>query len=389
MIPHWGMERIKIMSKLFSRETIMPQSRAEEYEMLFHLRYEKALNSDVFNLISAIKKFKSENITVWHCCTYGGVGYYTVSDGTNKRYVPSYYELECVGGCWSCSVYERLYMGQLHLMKYLEAVKSEICDRCFVEMPLKCLYIDYILFDFDKEKDGLSDFYNKTELTGILLIANKYRKDFTDKYSEQVNIYNNMVSQGYSYWDYYNGLENKEFDCIANIIDKAVNEIYKNRDSLEACELWEKARKAIYSLDDIKRDTVYPSDYMKGNDDVYNNRTRDKRYIKLRRLILQWGDYSGSIFDKPCDEAAAKNDLLTFYGALIKCKPDKHILKDMRGYYAYLINIIPFQQALAKRKYSLACHELETLFVSHPILQPRIYYNLIRLGKKYLNIADK
>ncbi len=78
MIPHWGMERIKIMSKLFSRETIMPQSRVEEYEMLFHLRYEKALNSDVFNLISAIKKFKSENITVWHCCTYGGVGYYTV-----------------------------------------------------------------------------------------------------------------------------------------------------------------------------------------------------------------------------------------------------------------------------------------------------------------------
>ncbi|MBS6591503.1 MAG: hypothetical protein KH324_08410 [Ruminococcus sp.] len=54
-----------------------------------------------------------------------------------------------------------------------------------------------------------------------------------------------------------------------------------------------------------------------------------------------------------------------------------------------LINLIPFQQALARGKYSLACHELETLFVSHPILQPRIYYNLIRLGQKYLNIADK
>lgn len=157
-------------------------------------------------------------------------------------------------------------------------------------------------------------------------------------------------------------------------------------------ELWGDAKKAIYSLDNIKRNMVKPSDNTSNtrrNNDMYKNRTNDKRYIKLRNQIQQWGDYSGSIFDKPCDEAAAKNDLLTFYSVLTKCNPDKHILKDMRGYYAYLINIIPFQQALAKRKYNLACHELETLFVSHPILQPRIYYNLIRLGKKYLNIAGK
>mgnify|MGYP003376800125 CR=1 FL=1 len=122
---------------------------------------------------------------------------------------------------------------------------------------------------------------------------------------------------------------------------------------------------------------------------MYRDRKKDKRYIELRKLIQQWGDYSGSIFDKPCDEVAAKRDLLAFYNVLRKCKPDKYIIKDMRGYYAYLINLIPFQQALARGKYSLACHELETLFVSHPILQSRIYYNLIRLEKKYLNVAGK
>lgn len=117
---------------------------------------------------------------------------------------------------------------------------------------------------------------------------------------------------------------------------------------------------------------------------MYNDRNKDKRYIKLHKQIQQWGNYSGAIFDEPCDEAAAKMDLLSFYSVLRKCMPDKRICVGMRGYYAYLINLLPFQQALEKGKYSLACHELETLFVSHPILQQRIYYNLLLLEKRYL-----
>ena len=117
----------------------------------------------------------------------------------------------------------------------------------------------------------------------------------------------------------------------------------------------------------------------------YIDREKDKRYIKLREQIQQWGNYLGTVYDEPCDEEAAKNDLLAFYDLLRKCKPDKRICIGERSYYAYMINLLPFQQALHKGKYSLACHELETLFVSHPILQPRIYYNLLRLEEKYLD----
>ena len=239
----------------------MPKQRADEYMQWFKHRYENALKQDVSNLISAIKRFHSKTITVWHCCTYDGSGYYTISDGTNKRYVSSAYDLECVGGCWSFSVYERLYMGQMHLIKYLKAVRAVLYKNKSVTMPLKCLYIEYILFDF--EKYDLSDIYNEKEYERCLAIANKYRETFTEKYSKQVKIYNHFVSEGYSYWDYYNGLNNNEFICVANIIDTAVNEIYKNREHLEVCELWNDAKNAICSLNDIKWNMLKPSDNKK------------------------------------------------------------------------------------------------------------------------------
>lgn len=243
----------------------MPKESIDECMQGFKQRYENAFEQDISNLISAIKKFHSENITVWHCCTYDGSGYYTISDGTNKRYVSSAYDLmcdwECTGGSWSFYSYECLYMGQMHLIKYLKAVRSVLYKNKSVTMPLKCLYIDYILFDF--EEYPLREFYDKKTFRRCLAIANKYRENFAEKYSNQVKIYNHFVSEGYSYWDYYNGLDNKEFICVANIIDKAVEEILKNRICLEACELWYDARSAILSMKDIKRNMLKPSDNKK------------------------------------------------------------------------------------------------------------------------------
>lgn len=102
-----------------------------------------------------------------------------------------------------------------------------------------------------------------------------------------------------------------------------------------------------------------------------------RRYIKLQQIIDKWGEHS-------C-ESAAKSDLIIFFKALRHCRPDRKLNLGFRtGYYSFLINLLPLQNALVNQNYALACHELETLFAYEPILQNRIYCNLWSLYKKYL-----
>ena len=129
------------INKRYLKQTIMPKDSAEMYRQDFQERHEKALSQDINNLSDVINAFDDEKVTVWHCCTSDGYGYYTVSNGEKKRFVHSEYKLECVGGCWSLHVYERLYMWQVNLIKFLESVKAEICSKFSAEMPLKTLYV--------------------------------------------------------------------------------------------------------------------------------------------------------------------------------------------------------------------------------------------------------
>ncbi len=103
----------------------------------------------------------------------------------------------------------------------------------------------------------------------------------------------------------------------------------------------------------------------------------ERKYIKLQRVIDKWIEHPS--------ELAAKENLLNFFEALRHCRPDKKLNLGFRtGYYSFLINLLPLQNALVKKKYALACHELETLFACEPILQKRIYCNLWQLYEKYL-----
>lgn len=103
-------------------------------------------------------------------------------------------------------------------------------------------------------------------------------------------------------------------------------------------------------------------------------------YRKLKKIILEWGDYSGAIWNKSCNEDAAQNGLKRFFNALERCSPDKKLdLGTRTGYYSFLINFIPLKRAIENKQYALACHELETLMAYEPVLQERIYYNLIRI----------
>ena len=242
------------LNEIKNKKTIMPKERAEMYRQDFQERHEKALSQDINNLSDVINAFHDKKVTVWHCCTSDGYGYYTVSNGEKKRFVHSEYELECVGGCWSLHVYERLYMGQVNLMKFLEAVKAEICSKFSAEMPLKTLYIAYILDNLENfEKDCIDNGCYYEEDKSNFEIAREYQKEFTENYTEQIEVYNTIVANGGNFWNYYNGADNHEYSCVSDILESAINEIYKNRKQLESCELWENARKSIDMMNEIKR----------------------------------------------------------------------------------------------------------------------------------------
>lgn len=226
------------INKRYLKKTIMSECNAAMYRQDFQERHEKALSQDISNLSDVINAFHDEKVTVWHCCTSDGYGYYTVSNGEKKRFVHSEYKLECVGGCWSLHVYERLYMGQVNLMKFLEAVKSEICSKFSAEMPLKTLYIAYILTDLEKWEDTCKkdDFYREEDKHDFE-IAREYQNEFTKNYTGQIENYNKVLANGGNFWSYYNSSDNYEYSCVANILESAISEIYKNREQLESCEL--------------------------------------------------------------------------------------------------------------------------------------------------------
>lgn len=231
-------------------KTIMSKEQAEIYRQDFQERHNKAILEDIQKLSAVINnEFHNEKVMVWHCCTSSGLGYYTVSNGEKKRFVRSEYGLECVGGVWSLHVYERLYMGQTYLTRFLESVKHELRKKYPVEMPLKTLYIAYILTDFE---NSLKDEYYREEDKCNFEIAKKYQREFTEQYSEQIKIYNTIIANGGSLWNYYNGKDNYEYSCVSDILENAVSEIYKNRKQLEACELWKQARKIIDVILKIK-----------------------------------------------------------------------------------------------------------------------------------------
>lgn len=237
----------------------MSEGNAEMYRQDFQERHEKALSQDINNLSDVISAFNDKQVTVWHCCTGDGYGYYTVSNGEKKRFVRSEYKLECVGGCWSLHVYERMYMGQVNLIKFLQAIKAEICSKLSAEMPLKTLYIAYILTDLNKWEDNLKkdDFYREEDKRDFE-IARKYQREFKENYAEEIKRYNKVLENGGNLWSYYNNSDNYEYSCVANILESAISEIYKNREQLESCELWEKSRKVIGMLNEIKINNYYP-----------------------------------------------------------------------------------------------------------------------------------
>lgn len=72
-----------VFNERYLKKTIMSKEKSEMYRQDFQERHEKALRQDIDNLSDVINAFHDEKVTVWHCCTSDGYGYYTVS---NEKY---------------------------------------------------------------------------------------------------------------------------------------------------------------------------------------------------------------------------------------------------------------------------------------------------------------
>lgn len=84
------------------------------------------------------------------------------------------------------------------------------------------------------------------------------------------------------------------------------------------------------------------------------------------------------------DEVKAKRVLTKFYFELKGFTPEKKIIIKRHSYYSFYINLLLIMQALEKKKYSEACHEICTLNYYESILQRRVYNSLMRLLHNYL-----
>ncbi|GGK23242.1 hypothetical protein GCM10010965_15060 [Caldalkalibacillus thermarum] len=81
----------------------------------------------------------------------------------------------------------------------------------------------------------------------------------------------------------------------------------------------------------------------------------------------------------------AREVLYQFYDELLKRKPAKIYEKRDAIHSWYLFHMLHIRKAFEEEKYMRVCHEIITLMHYEPLLQGRIYYNLLKMLETYLH----
>lgn len=229
--------------------------------------FEKAFSKDykeITKVLASIEKDKNAPVTVRHCYTPDGHGYYAVTKGDTRRFADSYLELQLAGGAWSYWVWRELYFFNAILAGYLEDLKNRLYaeyDNSGVfhfTMEISPLYMGYIATNFvlwypEQEQEvkisrlkGDEKFlWDKFLMLPELLQAQTnfcvLHKDYLQKIEDMQS---NVLA--------YNGDEdNNLFYAVEKEVHNAVNAIYKKRNKLENVGLWEDARAQIDRMNKI------------------------------------------------------------------------------------------------------------------------------------------
>lgn len=107
-------------------------------------------------------------------------------------------------------------------------------------------------------------------------------------------------------------------------------------------------------------------------------------------LSVPYGHWDMNLAEEEKDRwnKKAKEILYTFYQELSKAKPSE-IYDEGRFHTSYIIQLFAIRKALEEGNYVIVCWELATLIHHEPFLQPRIYYNVLRILEHYLDIKGE
>ena len=187
-----------------------------------------------------------DEFIVRHCYDPDGQGYYAICDknGNNRIFVRSDYRLELIGGCWSYKVWRRLLSADSLLFWYLEQVKREVqaWEKKTV-MEIRHLYLPYIIMN------TTLTYLDESIVKNAESVIEEYKKLHIKEYEE----YSACKARKKSW---YNGEENKGFYAVRDILQNAVNDIYRHEKELKACGMWKKA----YAVKDMLIDMEYERD---------------------------------------------------------------------------------------------------------------------------------
>lgn len=110
-----------------------------------------------------------------------------------------------------------------------------------------------------------------------------------------------------------------------------------------------------------------------------------KLEFQLWRILKDYDNW----FDNGEENAEARLALCQFYFALKRLSPDKDYRLRENNHTTYLINLLAVKRAFTDKKYKRVCNELIGLMHYNPFLQPRIYFNLLEILERELNILPK
>ena len=225
--------------------------------------YNEALFDDFYKIINTLASFGSDNktpISVRHCYTPNGYGYFALSKDDMKRFVPSSFAIQRQGGCWSYFVWRRLYFGNAILMSYLEDLKKELSAKYDdFHMDIVPLYMCYIASKFVYiDPDRLKDLKDERRAVDIDITSLNGKEDFLWEkflhYKELLQAQKNFcilhreyfkkVEENQSNIGTYNGDEsNRLFYAVEEILHNAAFELSMKEDELKSVDLWMDAYK--------------------------------------------------------------------------------------------------------------------------------------------------
>lgn len=105
--------------------------------------------------------------------------------------------------------------------------------------------------------------------------------------------------------------------------------------------------------------------------------------IELSSIVTPYADWSKREDNVYKEEA--KLALQVFYDRLTSLQPEKEYRKDYL-HVSYLEYLIYIKEALNDKNYVMACNEIEKLLHFEHVLQNRVYYNLISMLERGLEV---